>query len=84
MAEERQKKRSAKTTRAQFMLYLDEFQNNAAFRTNKYNPSDPHVLNNSWAQLTNQLNSVSGPCKSTKDWKKVSFYMNIAISNCYD
>jgi hypothetical protein len=52
MAKERQKKRSAKTTRAQFMLYLDELQNNAAFRTNKYNPFDPHVF----GQLVGTIN----------------------------
>ncbi|KAK5646362.1 hypothetical protein RI129_004826 [Pyrocoelia pectoralis] len=65
------KKRSAKTTRQQYCLFIEEVQTNKAFRNNKYNPEKPDVLETTWEELTNNLNSTGGPQHSTKQWKSI-------------
>ena len=42
------KKRLGKTIRQQFSLYLDELQENEAFRLNKFDLSQPNILEKSW------------------------------------
>lgn len=68
---EDKKKRCPKTTRQQYMLYLEEVENNEAFRNNKFSPEDSTILETTWENLTTSLNSSGGPQKPTAAWKRV-------------
>lgn len=66
-------KRSGKTIQQQYLIYINELEKNAAFRTNKYSPSNPNILDDSWEELVIKLNSTGGPRRTVPQWKKVSF-----------
>jgi hypothetical protein len=70
-------KRSGKTIHQQYCLYLGELEKNAAFRTNKYSPNNPDVLDNTWEELAIKLNSSGGPKRTVVQWKKVHVQYNV-------
>lgn len=66
-------KRAARTTTAQFLLYVETLELDAVFRTGK-SPSGtaPSHNENVWNRLTTKLNSSGlGPVKNKEGWKKV-------------
>lgn len=65
------KKRSTKTIARQYEILVEELQNNVAFRTNKNSPESPNAIKDTWAELTEKLNSIGGPVRSTDSWKRV-------------
>lgn len=69
--------RAGKTTRTQYMLYLEELKSNNAFRENKFDANQPHVIEQSWEKLVQTLNASGGPSRNVKEWKKVSTKCNI-------
>lgn len=64
-------KRSKKTTRGQYELYLSELTHNKAFRENKFDGTDPDIIENTWKSLCEKLNACGGPQKSVQQWKRV-------------
>ncbi|CAH0553779.1 unnamed protein product [Brassicogethes aeneus] len=67
---ESRKKRTPRTSRIQYQLYLDELETNEAFRENKFNNENPQVLKKSWEALCTKLNATGGAIKSIPDWKR--------------
>lgn len=70
---EEKKKRSNKTSRSQYEIYLNELENNMLFRENKYSADEPDYLKKTWKSLAQKLNSSGGPVKDEASWKKVSY-----------
>ncbi|KAK4886033.1 hypothetical protein RN001_002304 [Aquatica leii] len=68
---EEKKKRCPKTTRQQYMLFLEELENNENFRCNKFSPETPNIIQDTWEKLTVSLNSSGGPQRSMIAWKKI-------------
>lgn len=66
-----EKKRSSKTTRGQYELYLDELSTNKHFRDNKFDATNPDIIENTWQGLCIKLNALGGPVKSVPEWKRV-------------
>lgn len=72
-------KRSSKTSRNQYLIYLNELDSNVFFRENAFNPKeDPKLISNVWEKLTTALNSVGGgPIKDVNGWKRVCTLMKM-------
>lgn len=73
MDKKEKKKRAAKTTRRQYELYLEELRVNKALRENKFDATQPNIIDESWQKLCEKLNASGGPVKSTQEWKRVNF-----------
>jgi len=73
MDKEEKKKRAAKTTRRQYEMYLEELRANKAFRENKFDATQPNIIDESWQKLCNKLNASGGPVKSVQEWKRIHF-----------
>lgn len=65
------KKRSGKTTKAQYNYYVDYLTRNEVLRTNKNTPEHPKGVEEAYEDLKNNLNAMGGPVRSVNAWKKV-------------
>lgn len=70
------KTRTARTTADQYMMYVEELENNFTFRTGKSKSGHgPQIIESTWTKLTNTLNSSGlGPIRGKEGWKKVFLY----------
>lgn len=78
---ENKKKRSTKTTRQQYAIYLEELEASSLIRNNKFDPAHPEVLDQSWDLLSLKLNSCGGPTRITSQWKRVSIFLQFKIND---
>lgn len=77
MEKERQK-RTTKTSRAQYEVYLNCLLGNELFKNNKFGSKNPNLLKKKhWKELTTLLNSAGGPKKDVDSWKRVIYYCGI-------
>lgn len=82
--EDLKKKRCQKTTRQQYMLYMEMLESSDAFRSGKINPTNQSEVERLWEKLVEQLNCSGGPQKDASGWKKVNTYTYfvVSISHC--
>lgn len=66
-----EKKRSSRTTHQQYKIYLEEIRINKPLRENKFDASQPDIIQDSWKNLCERLNASGGPIKSIQEWKRV-------------
>lgn len=69
----RKNTRLSKTTRRQYEIYLNELRTNKPFRENKFDGSDPDIIQRTWQNLVSKLNASGGPVRDITGWKRVTF-----------
>lgn len=63
--------RAGKTIRGQYILYIEHLKSNKAFRENKFDANQPHIIEETWEKLVQLLNASGGPIRNVKEWKGV-------------
>ncbi|XP_031329084.1 uncharacterized protein LOC116160084 [Photinus pyralis] len=68
---EQVKKRAPKTSRRQYMLFLEELARNEVFRCKRVSQDNLNIIEDTWKNLTLSLNRVGGPQRDTHAWKRI-------------
>lgn len=75
-------KRLAKTTHRQYEELLNFIKNNKIILTGKTKPLEAKKIMSLWHEFAINVNSLGiGPQKTGEQWRHVSTYNNIPISN---